>query len=103
MVNYSLAQKRVGCYGDNLPPKVMNVEYFNAYLFNYSCLNLSDVPPHKVERGHFNCPLELYRAFSGNMLFVFYCFVLTVLASLIPEGEGQIFLQFCPNSCLSTS
>ena len=49
MVNYSLAQKRVGCYGDNLPPKVMNVEYLNAYLFNYSCLNLSDVPPHEVE------------------------------------------------------
>ena len=32
MVNYSLAQRRVGCYGDNLPPKVMSVEYLNAYL-----------------------------------------------------------------------
>ena len=32
MVNYSLAQRRVGCYCDNLPPKVMSVEYLNAYL-----------------------------------------------------------------------
>ena len=32
MVNYWLAQKRVGCYGDNLLPKVMSVEYLNAYL-----------------------------------------------------------------------
>ena len=32
MVNYSLAQRRVGCYGDNFPPKVISVEYLNAYL-----------------------------------------------------------------------
>ena len=32
MVNYWLAQKRVGCYGHNLLPKVMSVEYLNAYL-----------------------------------------------------------------------
>ena len=32
MVNYSLAQRQVGCYGDNLPPKVISVEYLNAYL-----------------------------------------------------------------------
>ena len=32
MVNYSPAQRRVGCYGDNLLPKVMRVEYLNAYL-----------------------------------------------------------------------
>ena len=32
MVNYSPAQRRVGCYGDNLPPKVMRVEYLNTYL-----------------------------------------------------------------------
>ena len=32
MVNYWLAQKRVGCYGDNLLPKVMSVEYLKAYI-----------------------------------------------------------------------
>ena len=32
MVNYSHAQRRVGCYGDNPPPKVISVEYLNAYL-----------------------------------------------------------------------
>ena len=31
MVNYSLAQRRVGCFGDNLPPKVISVEYLNVY------------------------------------------------------------------------
>ena len=31
------------------------------------------------------------RAFSENMLFVFYCFVLVVLASLIPEGQGIVW------------
>ena len=32
MVNYSPAQRRVVCYGDNLLPKVISVEYLNAYL-----------------------------------------------------------------------
>ena len=32
MFHYSPAQRRVGCYGNNLPPKVISVEYLNAYL-----------------------------------------------------------------------
>ena len=37
---------------------------------------------------------------SENMVSVFYCFVVVVLASVIPEGQGEIFLQLCPNSCV---
>ena len=57
MVNYSPAQRRVGCYGDNLPPKVMRVDF--ERIFNHSCLNLSDVLRHKVEKTHLSCSLEL--------------------------------------------
>ncbi|PFX23215.1 Neurogenic locus Notch protein [Stylophora pistillata] len=32
---------------------------------------------------------DIFKAFTGNMIFVFYCSVLTVLTSLIPEGQGN--------------
>lgn len=42
------------------------------------------------------------RKSSENMLVLIYSFVLVVLAFLVPEGQGKIFLQLCLTYSLRT-
>ena len=60
--------------------------------WNLNCLNLPDISL-KVENIAVAVRQKYNGFFSENKLFLSYCLVVTILATLTPEVQGEIFLQ----------
>ena len=95
MVNYSPAQRRVGCYGDNLLPKVMNVEYLNAYLTAAVPICLM-FPGIKLKNS-----LKLFVGIISGAFWEHAVCILLLCTHRFGFSNDEIFLQLCPNSCLN--